>query len=430
MNGRRAIALIIVLWVVTIMGSMALLYGRETLFGSRIQAHRLARFQAEALAASAVYRGMAELKADLMNYDAVSETWADSVESFGEVSLGERLAYQATAVDPDRETPVVRYGMTDECSKININTANKAQLLALPNMEEAFVDAIIDWRDTNLTPEPLGAEDEYYGSLAEPYLTKNANFDTIEELLLVRDITITELFGEDTNRNGVLDANENDGEDNLPLDNHDGELDRGWWPYITVYSAAPNKDADGLARLNVNTATKEEMQLQLGEYLDERRIDAIISARGEAQFGNVGQLLDVRYEEGGQRAIPQDVFKNICDLVTTSNDTQLPGLININTSPLTVLKTLYPNNEELAQRIIEYRESSDGPFDSIADLLDVEAINEDRFKNVVSMVCVRSDVFSIMATGAVENPPALCQLYAVIDRGAEVPAIRLWKMIR
>ncbi len=429
MRSSKASVLIIVLWVVTILGAMTLLYGREALFALRVQSHRVASLRAEALAEAGVYRALGVLASDLPTYDGSGEAWYNDSDSFADVALEEGYVYRVTAVDPDEENPTSRYGLSDECSKININTANKAQLQALPNMEEAMVDAIIDWRDSNQVPEPLGAEDEYYGSLSEPYLTKNANFDTLEELLLVRDITVNNLFGEDTNRNGVLDANENDGDENDPVDNKDGKLDCGWWPYITIYSLSPNTDADGEQRVNVNQASKEDMQEQLGDVLDDRQIDSIIRARDESNFNNVGQLLDVQHENG-RNAINRDTFKQICDRVTTSGDNQERGLINLNTAPLIVLKTLYPNREDIAQNIIDFREGPDGPFDSIADLLDVQGINETRFKNVASLVCVRSDVFSIRSTGIVTKPPALRELYVVVDRGADPPAFRLWKFIR
>ena len=427
---ERGVALIVVLWVVTMLGAMTLLYGRETLFAVRIQSHRGASLKAEALAEAGLYRAMAVLSADLPDYDASPESWYNDADSFGGVYLSERHLYRVTAVDPDQETTTVRYGLVDECSKININTANKAQLQALPNAEESIVDAIIDWRDDNEVPEPLGAEDEYYGSLPEPYLTKNANFDTVEELLLVRDVTVAHLFGEDTNRNGMLDPNENDGDENEPIDDRDGELDRGWWPYITVYSLAPNTDAYGEPRINVNSASKEAFQESLSEYLNDNQMDDIIAARDDAAFNNVGQLLDVQRQNGGGQSINRSTFMEVCDFVTTSDDEQQAGLININTAPLTVLKTFYPNQPEIADRIVEYRESGDGPFGSIGDLLSVDGINQDRFKNVAAMVTVRSDVFSARSAGIVEKPVALREIYAVIDRGADPPAFRLWKTLR
>ena len=83
-------------------------------------------------------------------------------------------------------------------------------------------------------------EEAYYQALDHPYSVKYAPFDSVEELLMVRGVTGQILFGEDWNRNGVLDANENDGDNLFPPDNSDGQLERGLYPYLTVWSSEPN----------------------------------------------------------------------------------------------------------------------------------------------------------------------------------------------
>ena len=58
--------------------------------------------------------------------------------------------------------------------------------------------------------------------------------------MMVRGMTGPILFGEDWNRNGILDANENDGDTSFPPDNGDGQLDRGLYPFLTVWSSESN----------------------------------------------------------------------------------------------------------------------------------------------------------------------------------------------
>src|SRR5207245_1925010 len=110
-----------------------------------------------------------------------------------------------------------RYGVTDEAGKINLNammavdTSGKSlhdRLLVLPNMTEDVADAIVDWIDINNTPRPHGAEDDYYLQLVPPYHCKNGPLDSLEELLMVRGVTPELLFGNDHNRNGILDPGE------------------------------------------------------------------------------------------------------------------------------------------------------------------------------------------------------------------------------
>ena len=83
---------------------------------------------------------------------------------------------------------------------INLNTANDALLrlmvntLDISDTEKAvIVDSILDWRDSDDFHRLNGAENKYYQSLPNPYACKNAAFDTVEELLLVRGIR-PELF--------------------------------------------------------------------------------------------------------------------------------------------------------------------------------------------------------------------------------------------
>ena len=54
---------------------------------------------------------------------------------------------------------------------------------------DEIVDSILDWIDPDDLTHLNGAEDNYYGSLPEPYKTKNDTFDSIEELTLIKGIT-------------------------------------------------------------------------------------------------------------------------------------------------------------------------------------------------------------------------------------------------
>lgn len=158
-----------------------------------------------------------------------------------------------------------RFGVTDESSKLNLNTlmklvaagtfkasdAEKA-LMALPEMTIEIAEAIIDWIDSDQTAMQNGAEIDYYQSLSPPYATKDNYLDSLDELLLVKGMTPQLLFGEDTNHNGILDPNEDDGAKTLPLDNADGILQRGWSAYLTIFSREINLRSDGTPRININ----------------------------------------------------------------------------------------------------------------------------------------------------------------------------------
>jgi hypothetical protein len=165
------------------------------------------------------------------------------------------------AREDDTGANPIRFGLIDESRKLNLNVMVKYDLsaeeqqellLALPSMTADIADAILDWLDEDEEPRQAGAENEYYGTLNPPYETRNGALESLDELLRVRGVTSSMLYGEDVNRNGLLDANENDGDVSLPYDNADGVLDRGWIAYFTVVSREANLRADREPRIDVN----------------------------------------------------------------------------------------------------------------------------------------------------------------------------------
>jgi len=80
--------------------------------------------------------------------------------------------------------------------RININLANKHLLKTLlsgfdldESEKDIITDSILDWRDADRNHRLNGAEDDYYQSLAVPYEAKDADFDSVDELLMVRGMT-------------------------------------------------------------------------------------------------------------------------------------------------------------------------------------------------------------------------------------------------
>ncbi|HNS56987.1 MAG TPA: type II secretion system protein GspK [Smithellaceae bacterium] len=98
-----------------------------------------------------------------------------------------------------------QFACMDETGKININLLTDATAVMLNNLlinlgveesqADVIVDSILDWKDGDDLHRLHGAEDDYYGSLPQPYKAKNANFDTLEELLLVQGVTRDILYG-------------------------------------------------------------------------------------------------------------------------------------------------------------------------------------------------------------------------------------------
>ena len=182
----------------------------------------------------------------------------------------------------------IRFGFVDESGRININqllqfgldeTQTRDVLMYLPEMTEEVADAILDWVDDDEEPRDYGAESDYYSSLDPPYYAKNAKFESIDELLQVAGVKPEYLYGEDTNRNGLLDPNEDDGDQSLPFDNADGVLNPGWAAYLTVDSRELNLRSDGTPKVYVNEGVLTDLYDSLEEEFDEDIARFIVAYR-------------------------------------------------------------------------------------------------------------------------------------------------------
>ncbi|MBN2372217.1 general secretion pathway protein GspK, partial [bacterium] len=232
-------------------------------------------------------------------------------------------------------------------------------LLKLPNMTSELAAAIIDWRDSDSDLTQGGAEDEYYLLLDEPYYCKNSNLESVEEVLLIKGASKELLYGEDTNRNGYLDSNENDADKGAPSDNYNGRLDRGFYEYVTVYSMEPNVDSEGENKLNINTGGDEFSNLVQDVIKDEFKFREIMTT---LRFTNFDSVLDFYIRSG----LTEEQFKQIEGKLTTSSQENITGLININTAPKEVLMCLPGLVESDVDAIIQKRNSGDIDKKSLA----------------------------------------------------------------
>lgn len=171
----------------------------------------------------------------------------------------------------------VRFGLARETAKFNINRVTEfddddddattafTAISFVPGMTEEIVNAILDWIDSDEEARVGGAESIYYEGLAVPYPCRNAPFESIEELLQIQGVTPELFYGEDANRNGALDPNEDDGNESAPDDNADGILDAGWREYFTASSKELNTTATGDRKININGTILTELYDEIEE---------------------------------------------------------------------------------------------------------------------------------------------------------------------
>lgn len=285
---KRASILVITLWTLCLLATFALYLGyavrQKIILTQQITNWDNLHFIAEA----GVKRAIMELnKDDPLSPDALKDSWSNNISIFKDIAAGNgKFSIFYGSIDPFKNIKETFFGVVDEESKININTADELTLrrlfiiFGLGEVEaQELAACIIDWRDKDSQLSiPLGsAEDSFYWNLPEPYEAKDSNFEALSELLLVKGVT-QEVFDR------IKD-------------------------FITIY---------GLGKVNINTASSQVLSA-LG--LDEELINKIIAFR-------YGKDAILRTEDDGIFTAPVNLSAQLSQFYRLS-DTEAVQLDNL-----------------------------------------------------------------------------------------------------
>ena len=365
--------------------------------------------------------------------------WQDNPAEFRDrlvVDDGAERWYFSVYSAGDWDHPEARFGLTDEASKLNINTATEEMLGKLPKLTPYLVQGLLDFLDADNSPRPEGAEQEYYDALPIPYSIFNGPLTTVDQLLLVRGFTPALLYGEDANWNFQLDPNEDDGELQFPPDNKDGKLDLGLRQYVTVASYDLNQSNDGAPRVDVNqpadssvagkeSSAQDELPQAVTDYLDALH-------RNNVKLGHPAELLEARgkfKDEGGKEVeLESGVGKNelaaVLDRYTTRTERRLPGLVNVNTASTQVLQTLPGIDEALADSIVAARRNLRAEQQRTPAWLYQEGVlDADQFKKLAPLFTARAWQYRFQVVGYGVPSGRYRVLEAVIDTADVKPTI-------
>jgi len=395
-------------------------------YGDRIQAHYLALAGIEK-AKALLYQDARDRSRSKQNHNG---RLYDKPEDFRGVTLG-RGEFQVFRRGREDEGGGVIYGVSDEESRLNVNTATSDQLGKLNGISSNTVAAIVDWRDSDNAVSPGGAEADYYGSLQPPSQPRNGPFQTIRELLMVRGVSSSLLFGNDSHQNGLLEASPDNG---AFVNEHVADDDLGWSGIITVASSVKNVNAAGEDRVNVQNADESALTGVPGISPDIAR--AIVSYRGQNQLQSIADLLSVTPQNrngsgstnrnaaagggstSGRPVISEELFLDIADDVTVDSNQDGAGLVNINTASLSVLAALPGLDRQLAQSIISFRQSN-GFLANTGWLLRVPGMTRDIFRQVAPAVTARSETFRILSEGRVSSSGVRQRIETVVHVGLD-----------
>jgi type II secretory pathway component PulK len=195
-QAERGVALIIVLLVL----SLLLTVVGEFALAMRLEATTTINFRAAVASGFLAQAGFQRAAAEILP-DAIAHHLDEAgLLVFRHSRLGSPQA--PPRQDIKLGTGQFSYRITDEEARINLNRATPDQLHRLltelgieRETRDVIVDSIQDWRDPNEEHRLNGAESDYYLALPVPYKSKNADFDSVEELLLVRGITPQIFYG-------------------------------------------------------------------------------------------------------------------------------------------------------------------------------------------------------------------------------------------
>jgi type II secretory pathway component PulK len=275
------------------------------------------------------------------------------------------------------------FGLVDEASKINLNmgasnsfyTSDQFsnQIIWLPRMTVNLTQAILDWVNTNGN----GLTATYYSMQQPAYQCKCDLFESVDELRLLYGADMDTLVGEDINRNGILDPNETD-------ENQNNMLDPGVLEYFTVYTREPNTNSDGSAKVNISSLTSGGGAL--GSLLQTN----FAADRATQILGNLGLQSAPRRPPGSSQTptptatvtfksplalyvksgMTSTEFALIATNLTVSSGATIDGRVNVNTASAVVLACLLGGDTGAAQQLVSYRQSNPSSLTSTAWIID------------------------------------------------------------
>lgn len=196
-NNQRGIALMMVLWALTILMVIVLSFS----FMTGTETHSTLSFKEgienKFLAEAGVERGIMELFYRKQNFNTEGAgVWKTDATPYT-VQMGN--GYYTVK-------------LTDENGKVDINAASDVilknlvlNLGASGELADIIVDSIMDWKDSDDLHRLHGAESDYYMSLQNAYKAKNANFESLEELQMIKGISSEILYG-NSGKKGLIDC--------------------------------------------------------------------------------------------------------------------------------------------------------------------------------------------------------------------------------
>jgi len=266
----KGVALIMVLWVIAVLSVVVLEFSFAMRTEVTITKNYKEELQLYAIVQGGVQRAIAEL---IYKHDP-------SVQQLRRTLTAEEIPPEKKEWVTDGRSYFIPFDQgtceikaMSEAGKVNINLVSESMLRKIIGLfglegeaKDIMVDSIVDWRDPDDFYRLNGAEEAYYQSLKEPYHCKNAPFDSIEELLLVRGVNPALFYRRNDKKKGE------GGEKVLPS---------GLKDIFSIYSPS--------GQVDINSAPPVVLKIVLA--IPEDLLQKIVKAREEKLFDHQLDLL-------------------------------------------------------------------------------------------------------------------------------------------
>ena len=381
---------------------------------------------------------------------------------------------------------VVRSGPTSDCGRLNLNVllawerrdpeVARRALLALPGMTDEVADSMLDWMDADNESRPFGAEADYYASLDPPYEPRNGPIASIDELLLVRGVTPTLLFGTPAGSSLAGDASSGQGrqgrfsgldESNSP---EGASPFHGWAPYLTLYSAERNVAGDGTPRIDLNDADLRRLHRRLSKRFSAKQTTFVVLFRQYGPGGSsdsssadppetadfsipaahrIGSVLDL---VGASVAVPKgaatttinspfssdpgrlaEYLPTLLDACTVTPAPVIRGRVDVMEAPAEVLSAVPGMSPVKVDAVLSGRarfaEKTGSPPKTLAWLVTGGAFELGDLKALLPYLTATGGVYRAEVAGYLDVPSAVVRCEVVVDATHSPPEVVLWRSL-
>lgn len=481
--GSDGLSLVSTLWILTILSvvAMQLLYSfnlenkAQNNFSDRVKYHYAAKAGFEL--------GLAKLRNDETSFDSLGETWAAPIEEAIDdgIQVGGFLTFQATITD---ESARVNLNTAPVETIRNLLLLSGAQ--AEVDLTTDLAARIVEGRPFRTVRDVARiegmTEQILYGIQVQAEPTSGAEEQApqtelaqLPQLAQIQPssggfVTLTTVHSIDANTdtNGQARVNINSA-NAQQITGIRGNNNQNVFSQREAQAIIQERDFSGLAALldvpavsnqvynnirgritiqqidtgnrgsgnnnqvNINTADEDDLEDLPG--IDAGIAERIVAHReSQGDFQSIDAIRDVR-------VLTMQEFAGIVDRITTQDGQTVEGLVNINTAPIEILQLLPGMDQSKAQAIITRREEesentqnnnpedsvSGNPFSNISQILQLDEIDNQTFRQVVDYVTYRTRGYRIESMGVDATGKTLAKCVGIVIREENQLDVPYWR---